>query len=154
MVACASPRNAVTRTQGREMQPRRHEDTKNARRRIHKPKNLTTRKGAEVRALGSGWSLLRRAPGKRAHQIVDAGPGPADLLFERAELRLAPRVAREQRLRSLHQFVGDGVDRARQPAEQAGDVAVARVYVRRDLLQEDDQEAFEAGKRLDVRAQH
>ena len=39
---------------------------------------------------------------------------------------------------------GDGVDRARQAAQQAGDVAVARVHVRRDLLQEHDEQALEA----------
>ena len=35
---------------------------------------------------------------------------------------------------------------AGQAAQQAGDVAIARVHVRRDLLQEDDQECLKAGQ--------
>ena len=55
-------------------------------------------------------------------------------------------VAREQGFRPFQQLVRHGVDGRRQAAQQARDVAIARVHVRRDLLQEDDEERLKSGQ--------
>ena len=62
-------------------------------------------------------------------------------------------VARQQRLRPLEQLIRHSVDSTGEAAEQSGDVAIARVHVRRDLLQENDQQRLKTGQVRDVLAQ-
>src|SRR4051812_23518736 len=87
--------------------------------------------------------MIAWSTGDRPSEFVQPGLQLADLLHRIPELYFAPSVACEQRFRFLHQLVGDGVDRAGQPTQEAGDVAVTRIDIRRDLLQEHNEQALE-----------
>src|SRR5450759_3487522 len=78
----------------------------------------------------SGIATIARRSGSDLGILAPVPLERGDLLAQRV-----PPVARERGLRSLQHLVGHGVDRTRQPAQEAGHVAVARVDVRRDLLQ-------------------
>ena len=53
-----------------------------------------------------------------------------DAFLELRHSPIVPPLARQQRLRPLHRLVGDGIDRAREPAQQPRHIAVAGVDIR------------------------
>ncbi len=73
---------------------------------------------------------------QRPRQLVQPLPQIQQPRLDIGHAQLVPPVAGQRRLRSLQHFVGDGVDGARKPAKQAGDIAIARVDVWRDLAGE------------------